>query len=94
MDSHIIIWQHLSIVPHNFLTRFKSSFRVIQYIEPNSRAPVAPVLLNLLSLSLISDTILGKPRISSLFTAYLITSILGTNVIFYALPPARTPGWY
>ena len=30
MISHIIIWQHQSIVPRNFLTRFKSSFRVIQ----------------------------------------------------------------
>ena len=73
-----------------FLNAILSSFRVIQYIEPNSRAPV---LLNLLSLSRISDKILGKPHISSLFTALLITSILGSNVIFYALPPARTPGW-
>ena len=36
---------------------------------------------------------LGKPPISSLFAARLITSILGSNVIFYALPPTRTPGW-
>ena len=53
----------------------------------------APVLLNLLSLSRISDKILGKPRISSLLTTCLITSILGSNVILYALPPTRTPGW-
>ena len=61
-----------------------------QISNPNRRAPV---LLNLLSLSRISDKILGKPRISSLFTARLITLILGSNVIFYALPSARTPGW-
>ena len=54
-------------------------------MEHNSRAPV---LLNLLSLSLISDKILGKPRISSLFTARLITSIFVSNMIFYAFPPA------
>ena len=58
-------------------------------MEHHSRAPV---LLNILSLSRISDKILGKPRISSLFTAHLVTSILGSNVIFYAFPPARTPG--
>ena len=41
-----------------------------QKTEPNSRAPV---LLNLSSLSRISDKILDKPRISSRFAARLIT---------------------
>ena len=56
------------------------SFRVIHLIEPNSRAPVASVLLNLFSMSRISDKILAKPRISSIFTACLITSIFGSNM--------------
>ena len=62
------------------LGRRPISLNKVFVFEHNSRAPV---LLNLLSLSRKSDKILFKPRISSLFT--ICFSILGSNVIFYAL---------